>query len=95
MIPRARFCEWGSGIGVVTAMAEMLGFEACGIEIDAPLAAASRELLRDFKLSAPIETGDYLEQIKTRVEQVNGMNMTIAAATEEQTILKVENQANE
>lgn len=60
-IPSARFCEWGSGIGIVTGMAEMLGFEACGIEIDARLAAASRGLLRDFKLSAPIETGDYFE----------------------------------
>jgi len=34
-----------------------------------------------------IETGDYLQQIKTQVEQVNGMNMTIAAATEEQTMV--------
>ena len=34
-----------------------------------------------------IETGDYLEQIKNQVEQVNGMNMTIAAATEEQTMV--------
>lgn len=34
-----------------------------------------------------VETGDYLEQIKNQVEQVNGMNMTIAAATEEQTMV--------
>ncbi|MFD2230174.1 methyl-accepting chemotaxis protein [Alkalimarinus sediminis] len=34
-----------------------------------------------------VETGDYLEQIKQQVEQVNGMNMTIAAATEEQTMV--------
>lgn len=34
-----------------------------------------------------VETGDYLEQIKTQVEHVNGMNMTIAAATEEQTMV--------
>lgn len=34
-----------------------------------------------------IETGDYLGQIKNQVEQVNGMSMTIAAATEEQTMV--------
>ena len=60
-IPRERFCEWGSGMGIVTGLAEMLGFEACGIEIDAQMAAASRELLADFGLAAPIEMGDYFE----------------------------------
>lgn len=60
-MPRVRFCEWGSGIGIVTGMAEMLGFDACGIEINEQMAAASRELLTDFDLSATIETGDYFE----------------------------------
>ena len=59
-IPPCRFCEWGSGFGIVTGMAEMLGHDACGIEFDAALADASRILLRDFKLKAPIITGDYL-----------------------------------
>ena len=60
-LPRARFCEWGSGFGIVTGLAEILGFEACGIEIDAPLADASRRLLADFGLTARIMTGDYLD----------------------------------
>src|SRR5215470_19355500 len=38
------FLEWGSGIGTITIMAERLGFEAVGIEIDARLVAAAREL---------------------------------------------------
>ena len=29
-----KFCEWGSGIGVATMVASMVGFEAHGIEID-------------------------------------------------------------
>jgi hypothetical protein len=58
-LPRGRFCEWGSGYGIVTGLAEMLGFEAQGIEINAELASASRRLLSDFGLSAHIETGDY------------------------------------
>jgi hypothetical protein len=57
-----RFCEWGSGIGIVTGLAAMLGFGAMGIELHAELAAASRELLADFGLKATIVTGDYLER---------------------------------
>ena len=30
-LPRGRFCEWGSGFGIVTGLAEMLGFESYGI----------------------------------------------------------------
>jgi protein-L-isoaspartate O-methyltransferase len=59
-LPRGVFCEWGSGIGIATALAELLGFRACGIEIHAELAAASRRLLADQGFEATIETGDYL-----------------------------------
>lgn len=55
------FCEWGSGLGVVTGMAEILGFRASGIEIDATLAEQSRELLRSQSLKSTIITGSYLE----------------------------------
>jgi len=60
-MPRGRFCEWGSGMGIVTGLAEMLGFAACGIELDERLAAASRRLLADFGLSSAIETGSYFD----------------------------------
>jgi len=56
-----RLCEWGSGMGIGIGLAEMLGFRACGIEIDARLAAASRELLAAFGLSAEVETGSYFD----------------------------------
>ena len=56
-----RFEEWGSGIGIVSGLAELLGFDAHGIELHPALADASRELLADFGLSATIETGDYLQ----------------------------------
>jgi hypothetical protein len=59
-LPRGRFCEWGSGWGIITGLAEMLGFQACGIEGDAALADAARQLLAEFGLSSPIRTGDYL-----------------------------------
>jgi hypothetical protein len=52
LAPGTRFCEWGSGYGVVTCLAAMAGFDACGIEIDADLVAAARELAADFDLPA-------------------------------------------
>ena len=32
--PGRPFLEWGSAHGVITIMADLLGFDACGIEID-------------------------------------------------------------
>lgn len=60
-IPAGRFCEWGSGMGIVTALAEMLSFEATGIEISEPMATASRQLLTEFGISAEILTGSYFD----------------------------------
>lgn len=60
-LPRGTFCEWGSGMGINTGIAAMLGFEATGIELNPDLAAASRELLNDFDLKSHVLTGSYLE----------------------------------
>lgn len=43
-------------------MAEILGFQASGIEIDATLAEQSRVLLARHDLSAVIATGSYLDE---------------------------------
>lgn len=58
---RGSFCEWGSGHGIVVGLAEILGFQASGIEIDPELAEASRGLLRDHNMKARISTGSYLD----------------------------------
>ncbi|MFN6161060.1 MAG: hypothetical protein ACK5AC_01640 [Planctomycetota bacterium] len=63
-LSRGRFCEWGSGLGIAVGLAEILGFQAIGIELDANCAAASRELLREHGLSAVIETGSYFDRIE-------------------------------
>ena len=60
-LPRGRFCEWGSGMGIATALAETLGYAARGIEIHEALAEASRGLLADFGFSAEVVTGSYFE----------------------------------
>lgn len=45
-----RFVELGSGVGIVTLLAAMLGFEAIGIEIDPWLHEASLDLAERFEV---------------------------------------------
>lgn len=54
------FCEWGSGLGGVCAVAASLGYEAHGIEIEPGLVKASRELLDDLGLDVTIAEGSFL-----------------------------------
>lgn len=60
--PRGTFCELGSGFGIATGLAELLGFDALGIELASDLVTASRELLAAQGLTARIELGDYLQR---------------------------------
>lgn len=59
---RLRFCEWGSGFGVVVGLAALLGMEAHGIEIDVRLCAAARELLAQHGLAAEIAAGSFVPE---------------------------------
>jgi hypothetical protein len=54
------FCEWGSGLGAVTVLACLLHFEAFGIEIDASLVEASRQLAADMDVDATFANGSFL-----------------------------------
>jgi hypothetical protein len=54
------FCEWGSGLGVVSCLAAMLGLEAWGIEAEATLVRASRRLAGDFGLPVEFVHGSYV-----------------------------------
>jgi hypothetical protein len=58
-LPRGRFCEWGSGWGIVTGLAQTLGFQAEGVEIDQALSDASRQFLAEHGLTCPIHCADY------------------------------------
>src|SRR5262245_50345847 len=60
LAPGGRFCEWGSGFGVVTCLAAMIGFDACGIEIEPELVDAARRLAEDFELSAEFVCGSFI-----------------------------------
>lgn len=54
------FCEWGSGFGVATSLAAMLGFTGCGIEIRQDLVEASQRLASDFGLPVEFVHGSFV-----------------------------------
>ncbi|QDV45017.1 hypothetical protein Enr13x_48900 [Stieleria neptunia] len=59
VIPGKRYCEWGSGPGIGTGIAAMLGFQATGIEINPELTQRAVELFRQFDLSAETINASY------------------------------------
>lgn len=46
------FCEWGSGIGLVTLIASMIGMDATGIEIDEELNDLARQYAKQYSIPA-------------------------------------------
>ena len=54
------FCEWGSGFGVATGIAAMLGYEAYGIEIEPTLAAASQSIAEHQGIQLSILNTSYI-----------------------------------
>ena len=64
IVPEAprRFLEWGSAAGVVTIMADLLGFEAYGIELDADLVEVSRRLAERHDSRARFAAGSFLPE---------------------------------
>lgn len=73
LAPGPLFCEWGSGVGVVTCLAKMVGFDACGIEFDADLVAVSENLARDYRLKVDFYRGNLVphdgQEIAEQVEE--------------------------
>ena len=58
--PGLRFLEWGSATGVITIMADLLGYEAYGIELDEGLVAISREMAERYGSNARFAAGSFL-----------------------------------
>ena len=56
------YCEWGSGYGVGTCLASLLGYESYGIEIEPSLIKASRKLAQDSNISVTIIERDYMPE---------------------------------
>ncbi len=58
--PGLRFLEWGSATGVITIMADLLGFEAWGLELDSSLVETARRLATRFDSGARFVAGSFL-----------------------------------
>lgn len=58
--PGMRFLEWGSATGVITIMADLLGFDAYGIELDGGLVEQARDLARRTGSAATFTAGSFL-----------------------------------
>lgn len=56
------FCEWGSGFGMSTCIAALLGYEAYGIEIDPDVVAYSRKLAQQQNINATILETSYFPE---------------------------------
>lgn len=54
------FIEWGSGFGVATGLAAMLGYEARGIEIEEKLVEGAESLLADHGIAAEFLPVSYI-----------------------------------
>ncbi|MBM3908575.1 MAG: hypothetical protein FJ363_10945 [Gemmatimonadetes bacterium] len=57
--PGLRFLELGSASGIITIMADLLGYEAAGIELDLSLVATSREMAGRFGSKARFVCGSF------------------------------------
>ena len=55
-----RFLEWGSASGVITIMADLMGFDACGIELDPFLVRSARELASRSDSNARFVAGSFI-----------------------------------
>lgn len=60
LIRGTRFCEWGSGFGVIASLAAMAGFESYGIEIEPRLVEAAQALSDEFELPVEHACGSYV-----------------------------------
>ena len=56
------YCEWGSGYGVGSCIASMLGFNSFGIEIEPSLVQASRALAKNANINVTIIESDYMPE---------------------------------
>ena len=58
--PGLRFLEWGSATGVITILADLIGYEAWGIEIDTELVSVARGLAQRFRSGARFALGSFV-----------------------------------
>lgn len=70
-----RFIEWGSGFGVATSMAAMLGFEATGIELETGLVKIAEKLAQSHKTKAEFLNISYVPEGYISYDHVGGTDI--------------------
>jgi hypothetical protein len=55
-----RFCEWGSGVGLVASLAAMVGYESYGIEYDGNLCTVAEGIFEDFDVPVNLVNGSFI-----------------------------------
>lgn len=58
--PGRTFLEWGSATGVITIMADLLGFDSCGIELDSSLVDVGWEYASRWGSNARFAAGSFI-----------------------------------
>ena len=61
--PGLKFLEWGSASGVITIMADFLGFQACGIELEGELVEIAEALAARYDSKARFVEGSFLSEV--------------------------------
>jgi hypothetical protein len=86
-----RFLEWGSGVGAVTCLAAIAGFDAIGIEIEARLVAIAESLAEDHSIDAEFALGSYVPPgAESLIEVVGEVNWLRTDGPDSYTDLKLE-----
>ena len=70
-----RFIEWGSGFGVATSLASLLGFEATGIELEDGLVEIAESLAEKHQTGAEFITTTYIPEGYISYDHVGGSDI--------------------
>ncbi|MGC6424684.1 MAG: hypothetical protein ACON4O_06830 [Lentimonas sp.] len=71
------FIEWGSGFGVGTAFAALLGYDATGIEIEPALVAKAEALLKDQSIDADFLATSYIPDGYIIYDALSGYDVVV------------------
>lgn len=68
-----KFCEWGSGIGMMAGLAALNGWDACGIELDPSLCREATKLAEEFAVNVVFARGSFVPVESAGVFSVRGV----------------------
>ena len=77
------FCEWGAGLGGVSACASELGLNAFGFEVDAKLVQQARKLIEKYSMNVSILEGSFLPddaQVRREVQSFRSLEISERSA---------------